>query len=468
MNFSSLAAVVLCAGKGTRMNSSRAKVLHPLLGRPMCWYPVSRAFEVGASNVVPIVGHQSDEVKRVLSEAFSGRPLSFALQAEQKGTGHAVGCAQSALENFRGAVLILSGDVPLITSATLQRLMEATAASVGPLGLVSARPPDPSGYGRLVRERGEVQRIVEHKDASPAELDLGEVNAGIYLADAQFLFAALKTLTPSNAQGELYLTDIVAQAAKLGPVAVVEAAAEETAGINDRAELAARTKRMQARINAAHLKAGVTMLSPETTFIDEGVEIGADSVLGPNVTLCAGSRLGREVKVGQGCVVTRCVVGDGVELKPYSVLDDSTVGPACFIGPFARLRPGSELAEGVHLGNFVETKKSRLGKGTKANHLAYLGDAEVGEGCNIGAGTITCNYDGVNKHPTKIGDRVFIGSDSQLVAPVSIGTDAYVGAGTTLVEDVPAGALTLSRAPQVIKEGWAERRKKVLAGMKSK
>lgn len=465
MNFSSLAAVVLCAGKGTRMSSARAKVLHPLLGKPMGWYPIARAFDVGASNVVVVVGHQSDEVKQVLSQAFAAQTLSFALQAEQNGTGHAVACAAPALKEFRGAVLILSGDVPLITAQTLKQLIDAYRATPGPLALLSFRPPDPTGYGRIVREGGRAKKIVEHKDASPAERKIDEVNAGIYLADAEFLFQAVTTLTPKNAQGELYLTDIVAQASD---VAVVEAPPEEIAGINDRAQLAALSKLLQQRINLRHLQAGVSMVSPETTFIDEGVSIGKDTTLGPSVSLHDGTRIGSGVFIGQGCVLSRSIVGDGVELKPYSVLEEANVGAKSIIGPFARLRPGTELAEGVHLGNFVETKKAKIGKGSKANHLAYLGDTIIGEGTNVGAGVITCNYDGVHKHLTTIGDRVFVGTDSQLVAPVTLGNDAFIAAGTTVTDDVPAGALTLSRAPQVIKEGWAERRKKVLDGMKKK
>ncbi len=465
MNFSSLAAVVLCAGKGTRMHSTRAKVLHPLLGKPMAWYPISRAFEVGASNVTVVVGHQSDEVKQVLAAQFPTQALSFALQEQQNGTGHAVASAEAGLKDFRGAVLILSGDVPLITRATLELLIEAYRGSPGPLALLSFRPADPTGYGRVVREDGRAKKIIEHADASMVERKINEVNAGIYLADAEFLFRAVKTLTPRNAQGELYLTDIVAQAPE---VAVVEASPEEIAGINDRAQLAALGKALQHRINQAHLKAGVTMVSPETTFIDEGVTIGPDTVLGPGVTLTDATRLGRDVKVGQGCVISRSVVGDAVELKPYCVLEEAQVGARSILGPFARLRPGTELAEAVHLGNFVETKKAKLGKGSKANHLAYLGDVVIGENCNVGAGVITCNYDGVNKHLTTIGDRVFVGTDSQLVAPVTVGDDAFVAAGTTVTEDVPAGALALSRAPQVTKEGWTERRKKVLLGMKQK
>ncbi len=463
MNFSSLAAVVLCAGKGTRMKGNRPKVLHPILGRPMGYYPITRAFDVGASNVVVVVGHQSDEVKQVLSQEFSTRTLSFALQNPQNGTGHAVACAGPALKEFRGAVLILSGDVPLITSQTLQKLIDAYRATPGPLALLSFKPKDATGYGRIVRENGRAKQIVEHKDASEAQRQIDEVNAGIYLADAGFLFEAVKSLTPKNAQGELYLTDIVAAASD---VAVVEAHPDEIAGVNDRAQLAALGKALQARINHAHLAAGVSMVSPETTFIDENVTIGEDSTLGPNVTLADGTQIGSNVRIGQGCVITRSIVGDGVELKPYSVLEEAHVGSKSVVGPFSRLRPGTELAEGVHVGNFVETKKAKIGKGSKANHLAYLGDAVIGEGTNIGAGVITCNYDGVHKHLTTIGDRVFVGTDSQLVAPVTLGNDVFVAAGTTVTDDVPAGSLALSRSPQTLKEGWTLRRKKLLDGMK--
>lgn len=463
MNFTELAAVVLCAGKGTRMKSDRAKVLHPILGRPMAWYPISRAMEIGASNVVPVVGHQAEEVTHVLDALYPG--LSFALQAEQKGTGHAVACAEAALMDFPGAVLVLSGDVPLLTKATLEKLIAAYRAAPGPLALVGFRPADPTGYGRLVREGGTLRRIVEHKDATQAERKLPECNAGIYLADAAFLFGAVKKLSPKNAQGELYLTDIVTAA---GDAAVVEADAEEIAGINDRAQLAACARVLQRRINQRLMESGVSMLSPETTLVEEGVEVGQDTVLGPSVMLTGKTKLGQGVRVGQGCVIGDSTVGDGVELKPYTVLEEAQVGPRAILGPFSRLRPGTELAEGVHLGNFVETKKAKIGKGSKANHLAYLGDAVIGEGTNVGAGVITCNYDGVHKHLTTIGDRVFVGTDSQLVAPVTLGNDVYVGAGTTVVDDVPAGALALSRAPQTLKEGWTERRRKLLADMKKK
>ena len=449
------------------MKSDQAKVLHPILGRPMAWYPISRAIELGAQNVVSVVGHQADAVQKQLSSMFTAAPISYAMQNQQKGTGDAVAAARSALTGFSGAILILYGDVPLIQTATLKRLVDAFKASKGPLAMMSCRPADPTGYGRVLRSaNNQVERIVEQKDATAAQLKIDEVNAGLYLADAKFLWGALEKLTPQNAQGELYLTDIVAQAAALGEVAVVEADPVELAGVNDRAQLAELSDVMRARINLRHMHAGVTFLHPASAFIDEGVEIGPDTTIGPNVTLSGECEIGARVTIGQGSVLTHSTVGDESEVKPYSVLDDSVVGPRCHVGPFARLRPGTVLDENVHVGNFVETKKARLKKGTKAGHLSYLGDAEIGENTNIGAGTITCNYDGVNKHQTTIGRDVFIGSDTQLIAPVTIGNGAFVAAGSTITEDVPENGLALSRTPQSLKENGAERRRKVLAALK--
>ncbi len=467
MTTQAIAAVVLCAGKGTRMKSDRAKVLHPLLGRPLAYYPVSRALSLGAQSVVAVVGHQGAEVTRSLTSLFPQEPLSFATQAQQRGTGDAVAAARGALTGFQGAVLILYGDVPLLTSETLKRLLDAFHASKGVLAMITCRQSNPTGYGRILRgPAGQVTGVVEEKDATAQQKALTEINAGIYVADARFLWGALEKLTPQNAQGELYLTDIVAQAAGVGAVATIDVDATETAGVNDRAELAERAEVLRARINLAHLRSGVTLLHPASTFIDEGVEIGPETTLGPNVSLHGATNIGAGVTIGQGSVLTNSTVGDGSDVKPYSVLDEAVVGPRCHVGPFARLRPGTRLDEGVHVGNFVETKKAHLRHGTKASHLTYLGDAEIGSNCNIGAGTITCNYDGVNKHLTTLGNDVFIGSDSQLVAPVTVGDGAFVAAGSTITEDVPAQALAMSRAPQVVKEGWAERRRKVLAGLK--
>ena len=458
-----LAAVVLCAGKGTRMKSDIAKVLHPMLGRPIAWYPIARALELGAQSVVAVVGHQAETVKTSLTKAFGTQPISYATQLQQRGTGDAVAAARAALTGFSGAVLILYGDVPLLTTQTLKRLLEAYQHSKATLAMLSCRPTDPTGYGRVIRDASNrVVSIVEQKDATPAQLHVNEVNAGLYLADAKFLWGALEKLTPQNAQGELYLTDIVAQAAKLGEVAVVEANATELAGVNDRAQLAELSQVLQARINLRHMHAGVSFLHPASAFVDEGVEIGPDTTIGPNVTLSGECEIGARVTIGQGSVLTHSTVGDDSEIKPYSVLDDTVVGPKCHVGPFARLRPGTVLDEQVHVGNFVETKKARLKKGTKAGHLTYLGDADIGENTNIGAGTITCNYDGVNKHHTTIGRDVFIGSDTQLIAPVTVGDGAFVAAGTTVTFDVPANALALSRSKQSVKENWAERNRKLL------
>ena len=454
-----LAAVVLCAGKGTRMKSEKAKVLHPILGKPICAYPLMRALELGASPVVPVVGHQAEAVESAIRAQFPAAPLRFALQKEQRGTADAVRSAESALKDFTGRVLILSGDVPLVRRETLEALSAAHDKAGGVLSLVYMSLADPSGYGRVIREGGKVARIVEHKDATPEQRQVRECNAGIYLVESSFLWKALANIKNTNAQGEFYLTDLVEMAAAQGLVATLEAEFGETAGVNDRVELNARAKDLQARINVQHMRNGVTLTDPATTYIEEGVVIGADTEIAPMVTLSGATVVGRNVTIGQGCVVYASSVADGTNMKPYTVLEEARVGERCILGPFSRLRPGTDLAEEVHLGNFVETKKARLGRGSKANHLAYLGDAKIGSGVNVGAGTITCNYDGVNKHLTELGDGVFIGSDTQLVAPVKVGDGAYVGAGTTVTKDVPPGSLAVSRAPQVIKEGWAEKKK---------
>jgi bifunctional UDP-N-acetylglucosamine pyrophosphorylase/glucosamine-1-phosphate N-acetyltransferase len=408
---------------------------------------------------VPVVGHQAEEVERALRALFPKENLRFALQREQRGTADAVKAAQEALKDFQGRVLILSGDVPLLRKETLQRLLEAHEQGGGLLSLVSMSPADPTGYGRVVREGGKVARIIEHKDCTPEQRNVRECNAGIYVVESHFLWPALGRIRTQNAQGEYYLTDLVEMAAAEGSVVGVETDFDETAGVNDRVELAARARVLQERINTAHMRAGVSLQDPATAYIEEGVSIGPDTELAPGVSLSGRTAVGRNVFIGQGCVLVDTQVADGTHIKPYSVLEESQVGERCHIGPFSRLRPGTELAEDVHLGNFVETKKARIGAGTKAGHLSYLGDARIGRNVNVGAGTITCNYDGVHKHLTELGDGVFIGSDTQLVAPVKLGDGAYVGAGTTVTRDVPAGALAVSRAPQDNKEGWVARRK---------
>jgi bifunctional UDP-N-acetylglucosamine pyrophosphorylase / glucosamine-1-phosphate N-acetyltransferase len=456
------AAVVLCAGMGTRMKSEQPKVLHPLLGRPLCAWPIAAAAEVGAHPLVVVVGQKGDAVRAALQTQFASAEPRFAIQEKPLGTADAVRAAAEQLKDVHGPVLILYGDTPLLTASTLRRLLDAKAQAHAPLALVSTTANNPTGYGRLIRVEGQVVRVVEDRDASSAERTLTEVNAGVYAVDGRFLFASLSALRPSNAQGEYYLTDLVALAAKQGGVASVAADFEETAGVNDRVDLAACARVLRQRINQAHMRAGVTLEDPDSTTIEASVVLGTDVVLEAGVSLRNGTKVASGTRIGQGSVLDAVDVGEGNEIRPYCVMEHSRVGPRCVLGPFARLRPGSELDEGVHLGNFVELKKARIGKGSKANHLSYLGDAVVGAGVNVGAGTIICNYDGVAKHLTEVGDGVFIGSDSQLVAPVKVGAGAFIAAGTTVTEDVPADALALSRAPQVVKPGWAKTRRERL------
>ncbi len=454
------ASIVLCAGKGTRMKSTKAKVLHEVLGRPISYYPIRRAFEVGASPVVAVVGHQSDEVKSALRKQFEGEQLQFALQEQQLGTAHAVLAAKSNLKGFDGEIFILYGDTPMLTAGTLKALQKAKRARKAPLALVGFRPPNPHGYGRLVRAGKDVARIVEQKDCTPEQAQLGECNAGMYLVDASLLWKALDRIGKGNSQGEFYLTDLVAIAheQKL-PVASIEASTEEVSGVNDRVELARAGKAMRVRINEQHMRNGVTFDDPDSALIEESVKLAPDVRIGPNCVLAGETRIGSGTVVGPGCVMTNAVVGENVNVRAYSVFEDAKVARGGQIGPFARLRPGTELAEDVHVGNFVETKKARIGKGSKANHLAYLGDAVIGSGVNVGAGTITCNYDGVNKHQTVLGDGVFIGSDSQLVAPVTVGKGSYVGAGSTIVEDVPPNSLAIARSRQVTKKDYVKKKR---------
>jgi bifunctional UDP-N-acetylglucosamine pyrophosphorylase/glucosamine-1-phosphate N-acetyltransferase len=454
-----LAAVVLAAGKGTRMKSRKAKVLHEAAGRPLAYYPVKRALELGADPVVVVVGHQAEAVEAALRAALPGAPLRFAVQTEQLGTAHAVLSAKSALRGYTGSVLILSGDTPLLRTGTLQAVVAARGRARAPLALAAMTLEAPRGYGRVVRDgRGRAARVVEEKDASEAERQLREVNAGLYCADAAFLWKGLARVGAKNAQKEFYLTDLVAMADSSGGAAVVPVPAEEAAGVNDRAELARAARLLVGRIAEDLMRSGVTIEDPSRFDCDEGAEIGADTVIEPNVRLRGRIRLGAGCTVGTGAVLVNAELGDGVTIKPYTVIEDSTVAASAILGPFSRLRPGSQIGEGAHVGNFVETKKTVLGKGSKANHLAYLGDALIGAGVNVGAGTITCNYDGEKKHPTTIGDGAFIGSDSILVAPLEIGAGAYVAAGSTITNPVPPGALAFGRARQVTKEGWVAAR----------
>jgi bifunctional UDP-N-acetylglucosamine pyrophosphorylase / glucosamine-1-phosphate N-acetyltransferase len=452
-----LAAIVLAAGKGTRMRSARAKVLHELLGRPMVDYPVALARAIGADPVVAVLGHQRQAVETSLVARFGEKAIAVVEQTEQRGTGHAVRLAMPALARFTGQlVLVLYGDVPLLRRETLEELV-GTAQRYGCLAIVTATPPDPTGYGRILRDqRGHVIGVVEQKDASAEERAITEINAGIYCGPAAFFREATAGLRAKNAQGEFYLTDIIARAASGIGVSAVEADHRDVAGINDRHQLAEAEATMRMRVNR-ELMAHVTFRDPGSTVVEPDVEIGVDVVLGRNVTLRGNTRIGHDARIGDGVILTNVEVGAGVEIKPYSIATDSVIGAGASIGPFAHLRPGSDIGPDAHVGNFVETKKTKLGKGSKANHLTYLGDSVIGEKVNVGAGTITCNYNGYEKFQTVIEDGAFIGSDSQLVAPVRVGKKAVIGAGTTVTRDVSAGALALSRAPQIEKPGYSQK-----------
>ncbi len=451
-----LATVILAAGLGTRMKSAHAKVLHAVAGRPMIYYPVALARSAGAKRVVCVLGHQSDAVRAAV-EKWHG-PVEVVLQAEQKGTGHAVQQAAPLLADWDGLVLILSGDVVLLRQESIVRLV--AAANSETLSVATATPFSPKGLGRIVRgDDGSVERIVEERDCNDQERAIREINVGLYCAPAKFLFRALQTLKPNNAQKELYLTDIVARAAEELRAVAVEIPEEEAFGVNDRVELARNDRIMRLRLAEELMRGGVTVRDPERLFTEPGISVGRDSELGAGVELRGKTNIGADCRIDAGVVLTDVTVGDRVHIKPYCVASESSIGDGAQVGPWAHLRPGSVLEEDVHLGNFVETKKTRLGRGSKANHLTYLGDADIGEKVNVGCGTITCNYDGVNKFKTVIEDGAFIGSDSQLVAPVTIGAGAYVGTGTTVRENVPAGALAVSGGKQRNIEGWVAKRK---------
>jgi bifunctional UDP-N-acetylglucosamine pyrophosphorylase/glucosamine-1-phosphate N-acetyltransferase len=451
-----LACIVLAAGKGTRMRSARVKVLHPLLGRPLVAYPIELARALGADPVVAVLGHQREAVEAELLARFGEGAVRFVEQSEQRGTGHAVRLAMPALKRFGGMVLILYGDVPLLRAETLRALV-GTARRYGCLAMVTATPPDAAGYGRIKRDqRGHIIGVIEQKDASDEELAIGEVNAGIYAAPADFLRAATAGLSAGNAQGEYYLTDIVARAAGGIGVFSVEADFRDVGGINDRRQLGEAEAVMRARINTAWMR-HVTFHDAASTVIEPDVELGVDVELGRNVSLRGRTRIGRGCSIDDGVILTDTTVGAGAKIRPYCIAVDTEIGPRAIIGPFAHMRPGTRLSADVHLGNFVETKKTSIGRGSKANHLSYLGDAVIGEKVNIGAGTITCNYNGYVKAPTIIEDQAFVGSDTQLVAPVRVGRGAVIAAGTTVTQDVAAGALAISRVPQIEKAGYAQK-----------
>jgi bifunctional UDP-N-acetylglucosamine pyrophosphorylase/glucosamine-1-phosphate N-acetyltransferase len=454
-------ALILAAGQGTRMKSALPKVLHALCGRPMVDFVIDAALAAGADDAVVVVGHGREQVIAHLAARYGDR-VRTAVQAEQKGTGHAVLCALPALEGA-DAVLVLYGDVPLVLPADLRALLAAREAA--DLAMVTCTVPDPTGYGRILRDAsGAIQHVREHRDASPEERRIHEVNPGVYAAGAAFLAGAVKKLEPNNDQGELYLTDVIAIAAAAGRIRDVRAHADTLAGVNDRAQLAALEAQLYARIGDDHRRAGATIRAG--ALIDAGVVVERDAIIEHAVVLRGETRVGPGARIDVGSVLEDVTVAAGAYIKPYSVCTRSSIGENAQIGPFSHLRPESVIDADAHVGNFVETKKTHLARGAKANHLAYLGDGEIGEGANVGAGTIFCNYDGFQKHKTIIGKGAFIGSDSQLVAPITIGDGAYVATGATVTRDVPADALAVARARQENKEGYASRLKARLQARK--
>lgn len=457
-----LAAILLAAGKGTRMKSNIPKVLHDVAGRPMLFYPLDVLEEIKAGRVVVVVGFCADRVRK---EAGGGKNIRFVDQAEQLGTGHAVMTATKALKGFVGDVLILSGDVPLISASTVKALikMHRKGGKARPaITMVTTVLSDPYGYGRIVRDaKGAVISIVEEKDCAPLQREIEEVNAGIYLVSSAFLNANIKKLGKLNAQGEYYLTDLVKMAAGLGErvTALTHIYPGEVMGVNNRAELARAGRIMRERVAERLMDSGVTLIDPAATYIDHGVRVGPDTIIYPGARISGKTVIGAGCVVEDGAVIVDCEVGDGSVIKSYTVMESSRIGAGASIGPLARLRPGNVIGDRARIGNFVEVKNSIMGAKAKAGHLSYIGDTTVGEDVNIGAGTVTCNYDGFKKYRTIIEDGAFIGSDSQLVAPVTVGKGAYVGSGTTVTKDVPPGALVVSRAGERVIEGWVKKRK---------
>jgi len=454
------AAVVLAAGRGTRFKSPRPKVMHEILGKPLLYYPVRLALDSGAARVICVVEKDSDEVREYLKMDFSGKPVVVAVQEERLGTAHALHSAEECIPGGEGKVLVLYGADPMMTAETIQNLISSGVGS--DLAITTAVLENPRGYGRIMRDStGKIAGIIEEKDASPDQKLLKEINVGIYFMNAGLARGILEKVGNKNAQKEYYLTDLVGWTVNKGlrVVDVRISDAAELVGVNDRAELAVCAREMARRINLNHMRNGVTIAVPECTWIGPGVVIGTDTVIMPGCTIMGGTGIGASCRMDSFSTITDSVIRDNVRIREYCHIEGCEIGDGAIIGPFARLRPGSVIETGAHVGNFVELKKTRLGKRSKANHLSYLGDAEIGSDVNVGAGTITCNYDGINKHKTIIEDGVFVGSDTQFVAPVKIGKGALIGAGSTITQDVPPDALAVSRVPQSNTAGYAKKRR---------
>ncbi len=457
------AIAILAAGKGTRLKSKYPKVLHEIAGKPLLGHVVAAAKHVvPPSQIFAIIGHEAERVRQVMQS--SG--IQFVEQKEQRGTGHAIMQTRDALQGFDD-VLVLSGDVPLIRTETIKRVLEFHRQQGAAMTILTTETEDPFGYGRVFRKKSgdheteDVERIVEQKQLTSEQLGRREINSGIYAFRVKPLFANLDKVTTDNPHGEYYLTDIAAILGKGGEkvVAVRADDATEVLGVNTRQELALLDDYLRNKKCQELMSAGVSIFKPETCSIDADVEVGADTVIEPFVQLLGDTRIGGECRIRSYSVVTNSTLGNNVLLRHGSIVDQSNVADGALLGPYCHLRPGSDIGEAAHIGNFVETKKTKVGRGSKANHLTYLGDAEIGSGVNIGAGTITCNYDGANKFGTVIGDNVFVGSDTTLVAPIEIGKGAYIGAASCVTENVPEDSLAVARGRQVNKEGWAKRKR---------
>jgi len=464
-----IAIAILAAGKGTRLKSKHPKVLHEVGGKTLLAHVIAAATKVvPASDVFAIIGHEADRVR----SAVAASSIGFVLQQEQRGTGHALMVAREALAPY-DRVIVLYGDAPLITSQTIERLRDFHLSKKAAMTILTARLENPAGYGRIVRKKAtgdDVKAIVEQKNLTAAQQKIHEVNSGFYAFEAKPLFGHIDKLSAGNHHGEFYLTDMAAilTQAKQRVVAVQARDAHEVLGGNTRAELSEIDQYMRMAKCRQLMDQGVTILYPETCVIDSDVEVGPDTVIEPSVQLRGSTRVGSDTRIGSYSVILSCEIGDEVLVQTGCVLEHSVIRARASLGPYSHLRPGCEVCEDAHIGNFVELKKTRVGKGSKANHLTYLGDTEVGDKVNVGAGTITCNYDGVSKHKTIIEDGVFVGSDSILIAPVRIGKGAYVAAATTVTEDVPPDSLALGRARQIVKEGWAKAKREKAKAQKAK
>jgi bifunctional UDP-N-acetylglucosamine pyrophosphorylase/glucosamine-1-phosphate N-acetyltransferase len=455
-----VAVAIMAAGKGTRLKSQLPKVLHEVGGKPLLAHVIAAATRVVPPNdVFAIIGHEADRVRSAV--AHTG--VNFVLQAAQRGTGHALMVAQPALSAY-DHIVVLSGDAPQITPQTIARLLNFQLDEQAAMTLLSADLDHPTGYGRIIRKNAhgaEVRAIVEEKAASPAQKKIHEINAGFYVFAAPQLFSHIGKLSTANPHGEYYLTDMAEVLRQAGQRVVVSKTenSREVLGANTRAELSFIDCQIRMHKCDELMAEGVTIFYPATCVIDSDVEIAADTLIEPFVQILGKSRIGAACRIRSYCVIRDSEISDGVLIRPGCILEEARIGPSAVLGPYSHLRSGSDIGESAHVGNFVETKKIKLGKGSKANHLTYLGDAEIGAGVNIGAGTITCNYDGVAKHKTVIDDGVFIGSDSTLVAPVRVGKGAYVGAASCITRDVPEDALAIGRAQQIVKEGWAREKR---------